>query len=403
MANTASLDSSLSSNALQLDLPAPFSEMSDRLKIDILLQAAHKLEEKNRSGLMVRLQTTANQDETNLCFPVAQIESRRLSVEGCRKFALEIALQSPDNYSEIPAIADAFLASVPEEQTKFVILGVVLGRDRLMQWQIGEGLPGQINDSDSLHELDKVLYSIDSQSAHDPVVINEGIKRLNRIKENISPGASLTLDETENGIRQYLENRHSPEVALRGLEIVMQREGLGAFEEDVSLPTELGCSVATEMAIIWSYIQDVDDQDLKDNLLESMTEKFCEIVAERPCGTGVSQRLIDIPTAIDWSITEDVSVKDVRQQLTRIAAKIDEEFNDKAQSDVKPFSIENVNSPSDNCIDYKLLHDKLPDPLEKELKRDLFKQRATVELLVLEGRHSETVSAEINNFLVKHF
>jgi len=167
-----------------------------------------------------------------------------------------------------------------------------------------EDLTTQASKTDDMQDIDALFYSVNRQTAHEPAVIKQSIKVLKRMQKKVSSNDQLSLDKTERGIRQYLQTRPSPENALRGLEIVMRREGIH-FDEDLAKPTETGYTVPTEMSIVWSYIQKIEDAELKGNLLDSMATRLCEIAIERPCKTGMSQRLIDIPSGVDLAITED--------------------------------------------------------------------------------------------------
>jgi len=396
----------LPDGSLEMTLPAPFSDMSSRQKIDALVIAASGLERKNHGRTLASLYAAASRgQQVDFREPVVKIETRKLSSQACRKFALEIALKSEGHRHEISTLSAALLEHALPEQTEFVILGVNISRDRLARWAMSQQLPGNIIVTDETRNADKLLMAENSQTVHELAIEKVGEAKFNRMRGKIPPGRQISTDDTEVGIRKYLATTASPETALRGLTRVMRKTNANnSFDEAADeVARGMPASLRSTMSVIWSYIQHVDTPALKERLCESMTNKLREIAMEGPCNVGACQRLLDIPTAIDWSVTEDISIEDLRRELAEIAAEVNEKYESEddyyAQHRVEDGWEEAKGQDVDPNVNPELVPENLQDELKTELKKSLFSEKAEIELVVLRNIDATLVQDEIKRLL----
>jgi len=164
-----------------------------------------------------------------------------------------------------------------------------------------------------------------------------------------------------------------------------------------------GESIKGTLCILWNYIRAVLDLDTRHQLKESMAAKLIEIHAESPCSTGMIERIIDIPTAIDWSITQKMSVQHLRDELQRMAGAVNESCD--ADPDIN-FLVDQATAIKFSAEEVK---DKGPTEaltmLEKEittLKRNRFLHTAQIELFTLRGIDSKLVKTVAESIFPEH-
>ena len=374
-------------------------------KIDLLMQSAEDLRRSGGQHSLAELYSAAYRG-LNVDFgpPTTRVGNRKLTVQGCKIFALEIALKF--KRERIAEISQSLLESAEADTNVFNILSIDFSRDRVANWSNHQLLPAEITITDELREVDKLLHRRKTQTVHEAAVITTGAQKLHRMRAKIPRDGMRSHRQTDNEIRHYLIGTPSPESALRGLDRVMQlRNRNRAFGEDANAQLEVGGTVAETMSVIWSYIQHVDQPELKARLSESMAAKFREIAVEMPCNTGVSQRIIDIPTAIDWSVTEDISIEDLRRELAEMAAEINENF-EKENTEYRQRLFEmtgheellqgrndHANGNEDEIIAQAEVQ-RINEEISSALKRDLFVQKAEVELVFLRNLNPAIVKDE---------
>ncbi len=136
------------------------------------------------------------------------------------------------------------------------------------------------------------------------------------------------------------------------------------------------------LAIVWNYIRTRPDPALRSNLRTALRKKLDEIEKERICATGMIERIIDTPTAIDFSLT-DVSIFDIRDELRSMAAKVNEEYEMLLEHNLT------LLNPSDIV--------PMKEAITREMqtvKRDRFLHQADVEFSIIRGFPRKDIRAE---------
>jgi hypothetical protein len=345
---------------------ARFAAMSARKKIDTLMGMRNKL--------------AAMQAQSG----TAQVGQRRLTASGCARFALEIGLQS--DWKQVPAISRALLMDAGSAEQNFPVFGTNFKRERIEAWARSENLPGGKKALPEIAAKDAAMMKMKhaspyerSENVSNESVLAAGNAQLRKIQSRVSPSALKTLAQTEREIRNYLYTMRLLPFSSRavdGLNWVM------AATRDERTP-RVGGSLSNTLALLWTYIEHSENQ-LHQQLRESMTNKLKEIASEQPCPSGIAQRLIDIPTSIDWSVTDENSSEHLKYELARMAAETNEEFErDHAQTCAQVRENARQSYPPGN-----------PDATISALKRDLFLEKARIEFSVIRGLKAEAVRAE---------
>ena len=147
-----------------------------------------------------------------------------------------------------------------------------------------------------------------------------------------------------------------------------------------------GESVSSCISLVWKYIRSVADTTLRDQLKSSLAAKFHEIGSENFCAVGMIERIIDTPTAIDFSITGGIFIDDIRSELRSLAASVNEQMEDEHRDYLAILRNE-----------AGALHiDGDPDEIFSVLKRDAFIQAAEVAFCKLRGLPKSTLVTEAN-------
>lgn len=315
--------------------------------------------------------------------PTTHIGNRQLTQEGCFMFALDLALES--DRARVPEIAGFLLACADPEKSRFSVCGVDLPRERIAEWSRNENPPVTVAVTPEMNSLDKALRESGSQNVHDVDVLITASSQLTKMREKIPPSTVISARAARREIRAFLVQTASPESALNGMRRVMQTGGAaGPFGERADEENEFGETIAMTMAIVWNYIKTIEDPVLKNRLCESMATKFREIAREQPCMTGVSQRIVDIPTAVDWSLTSNISIEHLRVELAQMAGAVIEAFEEDNE---------------DNCV---LVRNEAqqehvienPDQTISEIKRRIFLEKADFELVFLRNINADLVRDE---------
>lgn len=334
-----------------------FDRMRPKQKIKWLLQASPILAEDQ-------------------LFPADKIQAgtRLMSDKQALCFALELAMES--NRSFVPLICKRLLQAYPAESVRFNLFGIDFDRHRLQEWTREGSLPVPAKGAaPAIVGMEAAMRKSNQQNVHsDPVMIAMAGQLL-RMRQRVTPERSACRQDAEREIDKLVRSTPLAIQAQHGLACVLERnEAVPNFDM-----TPRDC-----LTLVWNYIHSLPDRSLQQRLKESLTAKLVEISAERPCALGTIERLIDIPTGIDLSLLSEVSPAALREELQRIAAKVNEEFEGEATDYIEMVRTE-IGQPH-------ISQD--PDALLSEWKRDRFLQIARVEFVLLRGIDPALIQAE---------
>ena len=301
-----------------------------------------------------------------------QIGVRPLGRQDCLELALELALVHQPR--SIQAISQRLLNLQPAYPT-VSLFGLNFKRARIAAWSEGRDLPIVSNLSETAQQLDTELARDNEQNVHAGPVIQQGQQQLRKMQR--VGDKSITAAQTYRQIEAYLRTSGAPQAAYDGLTLVQAIHG--------QIP-HFNITLDGAIAIVWRYLKAQNDVALSDQLHGAFIARLIDIAEALPCGLGMLQRLVDTPTAVDFSMTASVSPQALRDEVAAMAAEVNEEFEalygeaSEAQLRAAP--------PQPDA----------PDPALQmsEIKRAMVLQRAEVELVILRKLSPELVRQTVD-------
>jgi hypothetical protein len=284
--------------ALADDAGDPLTLRAPDRAIQLLLEAASELTSSRNTGRQ-RI----------------RVGNRNLTRKDCLLMALELALEHQRDL--LPVISHHLLHEVSHDMARFEVLGSTLAREKILAWAQRRDLPVAVLVDETTVDVGNQMPRMDGQNVHAGVVVIAGVRALERIRKLVP--TPLSQDRAQAQLVQYLSRTGTPATALRGLDLVMKRkQELDHFK----------ASPADTMALLWTYISNTKEQPLRDNLLNAMQNRLSEITVD-VCATGMVQRIIDIPSGIDFSLTGAISREQLRDELRRLAGTVNDEFENR--------------------------------------------------------------------------
>ena len=341
---------------------SPFTQMNADEKIEHLLSAVNTLS-----------LYAARRGPDYLDFTTTRIGQRNLTARKCVEFALETALEH--RRARVPELSLKLVPFLNARDKIIPLFGVELARERIDAWSREEDLPTPIPVRIEQRNKDDTLGHSTSQNVHELAVGEAGETQLQTMKSRTPLGAKKTVEQTNTEIGQYLATQASSESALRGLTKIM-RHGGGRPDLD---PRAL-------LATVWGYIEQWGDQEMKQNLRDSLRLVLAEIDHIDPCRTGVIERICDIPSGIDLSLPQEISEAEVLTELAQIAGKINDRFEMNYAYDCtgsRNAAGADENSPERVAVELRI----------SALKRDMFLENARIELIFFRNIDSNFVMA----------
>ena len=304
--------------------------------------------------------------------PHLQIGLRPLGRHDCLELALELALEhQPESISRI----SQHLFDLQPVYPTVSLFGVNFKRSRVLAWAAGRDLPESTQATVYQDHLDAELSRDDQENVHAGPMIRHGMQQI--IKMQCRGDQMLSDAETNRQIDAYLRRHDVSQSAMNGLRRV--REG---HEVVPHFHITLGAA----SAIVWHYINAQTDPALAENLRRAFLSRLVDIGETRPCALGMLQRLIDTPTAVDFSMAPQTSTQALRDDVAAIAAEVNEEFEALYGEGTETRPPPTVPQASD----------VVQAPIASEIKRAMVMQRAQVELVVLRKLAPEPVHAAID-------
>lgn len=347
---------------------SPFSQMNVDQRIETLLAAVDHL-----------VELAAPYDANFLDVMTAEIGGtntargrRHLTANTSLTFAMEIALEH--RRAQVPDIARRMIRILPADVTTIQLFGVDFPRERIEEWSREESLPEPIPVREEYLNKDNGFGQRGGEDVHNINVRQVGTQQLNVMRSRTAPQSIKTAEQTDAEIRQYINAHPSPGLALLAIDRIMRRNEDGSFNQNL----------ATTMTTIWGYIDQCSNAEMKQNLLDSMITKFAELAEEYPCNPGVLQRLVDIPSAIDLSLPQDIPEEEVFRELAQIAGNVNEAFEENYEFDCKRAR---AAAGDDETTPDRIV----VDDMIANLKREMFLAKARVELVLLRNIDSNFV------------
>lgn len=242
-----------------------------------------------------------------------ELGNRKLTRKDCLLMALETALEH--HHDLIPVISHRLVHDLPDDTERFELFGSHLKRERITEWANKMNLPVKAVVDEVAANVGRQMRSSNSQNVHVPVVLAAGARVLDRLREQVI--TPLSHAQTRADIAAHLQATGAPAGALLGLDQVMSRTQQLA---------DFATSAATAMSLLWTYIKQMEAQSLRGNLLDAMQNQLGEITPS-VCAVGTIQRVIHIPSGIDFSLTGPISMKELGDEMRQLAAAVNEEFD----------------------------------------------------------------------------
>ena len=342
---------------------AAFEAMTAEQKIEWLRRAVPPLPEDEDPG-------------TNLIL----VGSRSMTRKSALCLALDFAIEHKRDL--VPSICRQLTNEYRADDQTFSIMGVPFSRLRLCNWAregLAPGMPAIV--PPRVEDLGKALYQDSSQNVHNTSVMNALSEQLSVIQNRVPESQRITDRQAESEIKAHIATAPASQSAQQGLALVLNRsDRVGHF----------GNSVKGSLTAMWNYIRTVRDPHIQQNLKSSMVSKLREIGSERPCTVGMITRIIDIPTAIDWSLTQTLSHEHLREELRTLAGAINESVN--VELDIsnqrRAFARYRQNSTDGSNSNEKEL---------TGLIRERFMHTADIEFSMLRGIDRQVVRTQANH------
>lgn len=348
--------------------------MSGLEKIEVLVGGAEKMSD-GRYGAPVSF----------------RVGGRNMNKKECLLMALEISLASHQKLT--PALGYRILHDLPSDTPHFVVNSATFERDLIKCWCDNEELPVAIKVAREVIQVECSMRET-----------GDGIEQ--RQEQNVHGGCVHENLVTQLGlIESQVEVPVSPETAKRDITMMIdgiwndrpedQRDAAHGLELVIS-PYDLARgfkkSPAHTLALLWTYI-DGQSGELKASLHDALLNRQAEIGSGHICALGTTEHVIDIPTAVDWFVTNSISFGYLHTEIVKMACDVSEEFEEKFgdQAGVERKLAAGSGGTSSVCG---------AEQRTNEIKRDMFVVKANVELVTLRNLDEGLVSRETDKIFV---
>ena len=304
---------------------------------------------------------------------------RCLTPREAMTYALELAFES--SRPDVQIISQQLLGEYSNRHRQFLFFGIPFDKIYLERWarnEIRGGSNISVDDSPvspEIADLGKAMYMNDSQNVHNARVVKAQVAQLTKIRERVSLHRRIDTTACENELKLLLSTVPNSIAAANGLALVQGRN---------DAISHFGVSVRAALTDVWNYIRETSDDELRSHLQLSLAAKLREISNERPCGVGMIERLIDTPTAIDWSITTAISTEHLREEMRTMAGTVNNTFEEEISEHIA--LVRAGQGSLDSNVDCEQILTKL--------KRERFLLTADIEFGMLRGIDRKIVSRE---------
>ena len=304
--------------------------------------------------------------------PHLQIGARPLGRQDCLELALELALVHQRD--SVPAISRSLL-DLQSVNATVSLFGMNFKRARITAWADSRDLPEKFSNTENSQQLDRQLLLNDEENVHAAPVLQHGLQQIRQMQ--CQGNQSLSVDQTYRQIAAYLRSTGAPQSSFDGIARVR------------TMPDQIphfNITLDTAIVIVWGYLKAQAMSPLSVPLHAAFVARLVDIAETQPCGLGMLQRLVDTPTAIDFSMTTPISVQALRDEVAALAAEVNEEF-DALYGDGAELQLRAA-PPQPDSSDSTLR--------VSEIKRAMVVQRAEVELVVLRKLSPELVKQVVD-------
>ena len=340
-----------------------FDRKSDAGKITALLKASPAIAfDQLPSAEKIRANKRLMTDKEALCY------------------ALELALTS--QRSRVPEICNRLLLAYPSPMVVFPVDGIEFDRKQISEWAQPGGLQMPVYAQDKpvkpeFTALGMAMHRRDPQNVHSNQVVIALAAQLTSIRARVSRAQSVSQTQAETEIADYLRTNREYRRATDGFRATCAR--------DEANPN-FGISIRGCQALIWNFMRSSPEQETRELLKSALAAKLSEIAVEQPCAIGMIERLIDVPTAVDVSNTNRLSLPALRAELQALAARVNEQIETE-EADYIAMVRNEVGEAHINGD---------PEEFLSVLKRDRFLQMAQFDYCVLRGVSRAVLEEEAN-------
>ena len=249
------------------------------------------------------------------CESPIMVGARRMNRKSALCFALEYSIKS--KRGAVAAISRQLTGEYPADEARFSVFGVPFDGIRLRDWArsgIDQGIPGP-PPPEMINDLGKSIHKNNSENVHDSRVKAFLLAQIECIRDRVPASDRISEQQAETEITAFLQTTCLSSKALSGMKRVTERsDTVDDFKDNVR----------AHLGILWNYIRSMPDQPTQELIKASLATKLREIHDEAPCGTGMITRLVDVPTAIDWSLTTHISQEHLQEELRTLAGAVNE-------------------------------------------------------------------------------
>lgn len=198
----------------------------------------------------------------------------------------------------------------------FNLGGTPVSRNEAETWAAGR-LPPAI-EKRSLERAQQA-FQTNATDPHGLELRSRGNRRLEYFKAFTAGGEALTPNRAFAAIEQHVLRDGMEPPPLRKI------DGLKWVNKNNTQVSEgLNITPKEALATTWGYVQ-AQPPELRGDLSAALMNRLVDIGRERPCPTGIVQRILDTPNGIDMKVTTgEPDAQAMRQEMLSIAGKVNE-------------------------------------------------------------------------------
>lgn len=287
------------------------------------------------------------------------------------------------NMQQRTALADSLVRLLkvtdPDVET-LVIQGVPRQRSALEDWvvqlqsPVAQNLGIQPDTLEISRGLDSAMVENHRGNVHNMAVVQHGNIIYKRLCDRVDPQSRIPVSTVVDELLELSTSTScDPELI---------RQALVRISRDSCKNTETGLltDLPSILSVLWSYIQQQPDPEMKRNLTQALMARLAEIAREQPCNTGCLERLLDVPSGIDHTLSIFNRQAEIRAEVAKMASVINEKFHSFFSG------TELGDEARTGLIDPELI---------AELKKNIFEQVATQELSTIRGLNPAEIRREV--------
>ncbi|MCR2745355.1 hypothetical protein [Limnobacter parvus] len=205
-----------------------------------------------------------------------------------------------------------------------------------------------------------------SQNVHDQAVRDNGSRILDIMKAKHRKTRELSSAEINLYVGTAISNCNAT-----NSDKALMRQGLKICTSNTSRDNNWAVNINPKRVLghVCQYIQATQDSGMRDHLKQSLLSRFREIELEKPCVTGLLQRLLDIPSGIDPDMNFAGKARQVGEDVVTVAAKTYEQFNTLIEEGIEAIPAAQRNSDAQNNAIGAIGQNMFEARINQDLKR----------------------------------